>query len=243
MSRRSACGRRIATARAGADRDARVAHDAVLRRRARPRPCDGDDEIAPRAKFQEGRAHRWRRLGADDRASRISSGREHGAAGARDEISRAEGGARRARDELDLGVERQQGRDAIGGGRGVAEIAGDRAAVLDLDRADLARRGLQRVESGRQIGMRPDRSRSSLRRCETPPPRRVTPRSSATLEISIILPVRAALAGGGTICRCRPPASAPVRSTAPGSPLSAMGEQTRRRAPQFVNDDVSYVYK
>ena len=49
--------------------------------------------------------------------------------------------------ELDLGIERQQRRHAVGRRRGVADIAGERAGVLDLAAADLARRLLQPVEA------------------------------------------------------------------------------------------------
>src|SRR5205823_10727313 len=52
--------------------------------------------------------------------------------------------------ELDPGVERKQRRHAVGGGRGIAEIAGERAGILDLPAADLARRLLQPVEQRRQ---------------------------------------------------------------------------------------------
>jgi hypothetical protein len=48
----------------------------------------------------------------------------------------------RAGGEFDFGVEDQQRRHAVGGGRGVAEIAGDRAAILDLP-APISRGGLQ----------------------------------------------------------------------------------------------------
>jgi hypothetical protein len=52
----------------------------------------------------------------------------------------------------DLGVECQQRRNAVGGGRGVAQIAGKGRAVLDLDAADLPRCRLQPVECGRKRG-------------------------------------------------------------------------------------------
>jgi hypothetical protein len=56
------------------------------------------------------------------------------------------------RGELDLGPQRQQRRHAVGGRRGVAQIARHGAGVLDLHRADLARRRLQPVEGRRQVG-------------------------------------------------------------------------------------------
>ena len=54
------------------------------------------------------------------------------------------------RTQFDLGIQDQQRRHAVGGRRGVAEIAGDGGDVLDLHRADFARGLLQRVESRRQ---------------------------------------------------------------------------------------------
>ena len=54
--------------------------------------------------------------------------------------------------DFDLGVEREQVGHAVGRRRGVAEIAGDRAAVLDLHAADFARGQLQAVEQRRQVG-------------------------------------------------------------------------------------------
>ncbi len=54
------------------------------------------------------------------------------------------------RAEFDLGIQRQQRRRTVGGRRGVAEIARERAAVLDLDAADLPGGLAQSVEGGRQ---------------------------------------------------------------------------------------------
>ena len=62
-------------------------------------------------------------------------------------LKRQDADARR-RAQLHLRIEDQQRRHAVGGRRGVAEIAGDRRHVLDLHRADLARGLLQRVEAG-----------------------------------------------------------------------------------------------
>jgi hypothetical protein len=55
------------------------------------------------------------------------------------------------RSEFNFGAEDQERRHAIRRRRSVADIAGDSAAILDLDGADIPRRGLQRVEGGRQI--------------------------------------------------------------------------------------------
>ena len=55
-------------------------------------------------------------------------------------------------DQFHLRLEGKQRRHAVGGRRGVAEIACDRSGVLDLHRADLAAGGLKRGESGRQAG-------------------------------------------------------------------------------------------
>ena len=52
----------------------------------------------------------------------------------------------------DLRAERQPDRRAVGRRRGVAQVAGDGAGVLDLHAADFARRLLQRVEERRQVG-------------------------------------------------------------------------------------------
>ena len=54
--------------------------------------------------------------------------------------------------QLDARVERQQVGRAVAGRRGGADVAGERAAVLDLHAADLARGELQAVEQRRQLG-------------------------------------------------------------------------------------------
>ena len=54
------------------------------------------------------------------------------------------------RGQFNLGLEREQRRHAVGGRRGVAQIAGDCGAVLHLRRPDLARRLLQGAKRRRQ---------------------------------------------------------------------------------------------
>jgi hypothetical protein len=66
--------------------------------------------------------------------------------------SRASSRSPRCALQDDAGAEREQHRRAVGGRRCVAEIAGDRACVLDLHAADLARRRLERSEERRQVG-------------------------------------------------------------------------------------------
>ena len=127
--------------RAGADRDARVAHDAVLDLQRDRDHDDGDDEVAPSAQFQKSRAPTLRRLGADDGGEDFI-GRERRPPRPEQEVFERQAARAAPRDEFNLGSDRQQRRDAVGGGRGVAEIAGERALILHLNRADLARRGL-----------------------------------------------------------------------------------------------------
>src|SRR6185437_1036995 len=50
------------------------------------------------------------------------------------------------------GIEYEEAGHAVRRRRGVADIAGERAGVLDLDAADLARRQLETGEPGRQVG-------------------------------------------------------------------------------------------
>src|ERR1700722_1837934 len=54
------------------------------------------------------------------------------------------------RNQFYFRVQRQEWRNTISGRRGVAKIAGYRAAILYLDSADLARSGLQSVKASRQ---------------------------------------------------------------------------------------------
>jgi hypothetical protein len=56
------------------------------------------------------------------------------------------------RRQLDRGIERHEVGQAVGGGRGIAEIAGQGPTVLDLDTTDRAGRRLQSVERGRELG-------------------------------------------------------------------------------------------
>ena len=81
------------------------------------------------------------------------AGYQRGAAHAGDELAERQAARRGPARDLDLSVERQQARHAIGRRRGVAEVAGQGSGVLDLPAADLARGLLQAVEQGRQIGL------------------------------------------------------------------------------------------
>ena len=54
--------------------------------------------------------------------------------------------------QLKLGIQRQQGRHAIGRRRGIAQVADKRAGILDLPAAHFARRRLETIEQRRQIG-------------------------------------------------------------------------------------------
>jgi hypothetical protein len=94
--------------------------------------------------------------------------RQRRAAHAGDELPKRQATVRGPGD-LDLGVERQQTGHAIGRRRGVADIAGERAGVLDLAAADLAGGLLQAVEQGRQIGLQ---KLAPGRRGAQPPARR-----------------------------------------------------------------------
>src|SRR5579883_1337121 len=134
---------------AGADGDARLAHDVALDIEQDGDHDDRDDEVAPRAELEERRAHGCGRRGDDDRGDDLVR-REGRAAIARDEFSDRQAPRPATRRDLDFGVEDQKRRDAVGRWRGVAKIAGDRAAILDLHAADFARRLFQRVKGVRQ---------------------------------------------------------------------------------------------
>ena len=75
-------------------------------------------------------------------------------------MNSSSGSARgRARGELDLGVEGQQGGTPSAAGEALQMLPAEGAGVLDLHAADLARGELEPVEAGRQVGAR-SRSRS-----------------------------------------------------------------------------------
>ena len=57
------------------------------------------------------------------------------------------------RDKFDFRIQREKWRDAIGCGRGIAQVAGDGAAILDLNAANLTGCEFQSVEAGRQGGL------------------------------------------------------------------------------------------
>ena len=72
--------------------------------------------------------------------------------------------------QLDRGIQRQEHRDAVGGRGSVADVADDRAGVLHLHPADLARCSSQAIEARGQVGaqqvgpgdQRPDRPAITL---------------------------------------------------------------------------------
>ena len=107
---------------------------------------DGDHQIAPRAQLHEGGRPVDRQRHDDGGEDLV--GFALGLAIAGDEFCERQAPCASAGQQLHFGIEGQQRRHAVGGRRGVAEIAGDGGAVLDLDRADLARRRLQRIEAG-----------------------------------------------------------------------------------------------
>ncbi len=83
-------------------------------------------------------------------AERISDRAEGGAAIAGDEACQRHAADTRCRGQLHFGIEGQERRHAVGGGRSVAEIAADGCPVLNLHGANLAGGLFQRVEGGRQ---------------------------------------------------------------------------------------------
>ena len=116
---------------------------------------DGDDEVGARPELEEGGTAGERRLGQEDGGQdlvRPARGQPHVAQeGGEGKAAAAGGGG-----ELDLGVERQERRHAVGGGRGVAEVAADGAGGLDLPAAHLGGGGAERV-AGRRQGRVADR--------------------------------------------------------------------------------------
>ena len=145
-------GQALGHRRAGADCYARRCDFSVGDFQDRCRHGDGDHEVAPRAELQEGAARLVtgaRHMDGDG----DFTWREGGAARAGDELpERQETPAGRTGD-LDLGVEGEQTGHAVGRRRGVAEIAGERAGILDLPAADFTGGLLQAIEQGRQVGL------------------------------------------------------------------------------------------
>src|SRR5690606_24985810 len=106
---------------------------------------DGNHQIAPGAELDEtgpaGGRSLWYMHGGHDFVR--PAGRE---AIAQDEFAQGNPPRRLGGAQFDFRVENEQRRQAVGRWRGVAEIAGDRARVLNLDRTDLVRGQLQGVE-------------------------------------------------------------------------------------------------
>ncbi len=146
--------------RTGADRHPDVADDAVaVDDDVHRHHGNGNDEIAPRSQLAECRAaanRSWHRDCGDD-----FPGTQRRLPIAGDE-ARQRQAARPARSRLqfNFGIERQQRRHAIGGGRRIAEVAGDRSGILDLQRTDLAGGGLEAIERRLATTLRRCRSRS-----------------------------------------------------------------------------------
>jgi hypothetical protein len=138
--------------RAGADRDARLPHRAVRQTvEDRRDHDDGDHQIAPRAELQEAAFPRSGH-GRHVNAQRQFVVAARGAPVAQDEVADRQFPRSAERGENHPRVERQQVRHAVGGGAGVAQVADQRAPVLDLHAAHLPRRRAQPVERRRQIG-------------------------------------------------------------------------------------------
>ena len=160
FQRRQAQGAR----RTAADGDA-GARDATLRvgvqdhRDHRHR----DRQVAPAAELEEGRAGApaaGRDLDGHHQLVRATGG----STAAEHEIGDADAALADGAAQHHDRIERHQHRRAVGRGRGIAEVAGDGAGVLDLHAADLARRELQAVEERRQVGRAAGPSRSWRRR-------------------------------------------------------------------------------
>ena len=92
------------------------------------------------------RAFRFR----DQDGRRDLVGAQRDLARPQDEIRQSQPALAAAADQLDLRAERQQRRHAVRRRRGVAQVAADGAAILDLPPADLARGRLQAIELRRQ---------------------------------------------------------------------------------------------
>ena len=130
------------------------------RSRRSPRHDDRDDQIFARAQLEEGglRASRLGR-GIDRCRDDLIAGASAVGAIAGDELRDRQCGPTPARPASRPRVERQEVGRAVGGRRGVAEIAGERAGILDLAAADFAGSLLAAVEERRQRRLRSDRSR------------------------------------------------------------------------------------
>ena len=144
-------GKALGDRRAGANGDAGGSDAAFGDFQCGGSHGDRDHEITSGTELEKGAA---RRIGGsgDVQGDHEFAGTQVGAANTGDELLERQATGRGTACDLDLGAQRQQARHAICGRRGVAEIAGQRAGVLDLAAADLARGLLQAVEQRRQVG-------------------------------------------------------------------------------------------
>ena len=111
---------------------------------------DRDHQIASSPQFLKMADTTRSVFGDDDRGHQLVRG-EHRLAVAGDEPVERQAPPAAARRQLDHRIKGEQWRHTIGRGRGIAEIAGDRAGVLDLHRSNFSCRLLQAVESRREI--------------------------------------------------------------------------------------------
>ncbi len=147
----SSAARRTATARAGADRDAGACDPPALGLKHRADHRDGNHEIAPRAELDERALRGFAVRRHEDRRHHLAGG-EGRAARAGEELAERHGARAAGARDLHGRAERQERGDAVRRGGGVAQVAGDRAGVLDLHGTHFARRGLQAVECRRERG-------------------------------------------------------------------------------------------
>ena len=112
---------------------------------------DGDDQVAPGTEFQETRSSGVAGAG-DTKTEQKLVGEAGGFAGGEEETGQRKGAGAGDAGQDDLGFEGQQAGDAVGGGAGVADVAGEGGDVLDLAASDLAGGLFQAVEGGRKAG-------------------------------------------------------------------------------------------
>ena len=138
--------------RAGTDGERRLADDAVFYDKTGGGHRDRDDKVGARTEFQEmALARRCPGGNVDGGHHLVLFSSRLARTGQKVRQSQPAFALRPG--QHNLGIQRQQGRHAIGCGRGVAQVAAQGAPVLDLTRADLARGQFQPVESRGQVGV------------------------------------------------------------------------------------------
>ena len=149
--------------RARADGDGRIGNAPLcIEIDQRRHGDDGDHQVGAGAELEERRPCPWlglRHADADHQLVR----RQGGSAIARDELGERQPTPSAQAGDLDGSIQRQQWRHAVGRRRGIADVAGDGAAVLHLQAADLARGLLEPLECRRQrrvSNLRPGGERS-----------------------------------------------------------------------------------